>query len=195
MNNLWMGMIFFGIIYAGFSGNLQAVTDAVFASAKEAVSLSITMAGVMALWTGIMEVAKSAGLLDLFARKLRPFLRFLFPKLPSGHRAQEYIAINMIANILGLGSAATPAGLKAMEELKSLKEKNGLPEDTASNEMCNFLILNISSLQLIPVSMIAYRSQYGSAAPTAIIGPAILATLASTATAVLFCRIMEKRNG
>ena len=191
MNNLWMGMIFVGILYGAFSGNLQAVPDAAFASAKEAVQLSVTMAGVMALWMGVMEIAKGAGLLEIFSKRLRPCIKFLFPEVPQGHKAQEYIAANMIANILGLGSAATPAGLKAMKELARLKKESGLAEETASKTMCNFLILNISSLQLIPVSIIAYRSQYGSVNPAAVTGPAILATFISTAAAILFCKIME----
>ena len=155
-------MILLGIVYGAVTGNMQAVTDAAFASAKDAVTLCITMTGMMALWVGVMEIARGAGLIRKWSEKLKPFIHFLFPGIPKGHKAQEYIAANMIANILGLGSAATPAGLKAMEELAEIKKEKGLPEEVASNEMCTFLILNISSLQLIPVSVIAYRSQYGS---------------------------------
>ena len=185
-------MILLGIVYGAVTGNMQAVTDAVFASAKEAVTLCITMTGMMALWVGVMEIARGAGLIRKWSEKLKPFIHFLFPGIPEGHKVQEYIAANMIANILGLGSAATPAGLKAMEELAEIKKEKGLPEEVASNEMCTFLILNISSLQLIPVSVIAYRSQYGSSNPSAITGAAIAATLVSTATAVIFCKIKEK---
>lgn len=185
-------MILLGIVYGAVTGNMQAVTDAVFASAKEAVTLCITMTGMMALWVGVMEIARGAGLIRKWSEKLKPFIHFLFPGIPNGHKVQEYIAANMIANILGLGSAATPAGLKAMEELAEIKKEKGLPEEVASNEMCTFLILNISSLQLIPVSVIAYRSQYGSSNPSAITGAAIAATLVSTATAVIFCKIKEK---
>ena len=128
---------------------------------------------------------------DDLARDDDDFLRGLAFE-PFLRKVQEYIAANMIANILGLGSAATPAGLKAMEELAEIKKEKGLPEEVASNEMCTFLILNISSLQLIPVSVIAYRSQYGSNNPSAITGAAIAATLVSTATAVIFCKIKEK---
>ena len=117
MNNLWIGMILLGIVYGAVTGNMQAVTDAVFASAKEAVTLCITMTGMMALWVGVMEIARGAGLIRKWSEKLKPFIHFLFPGIPKGHKVQEYIAANMIANILGLGSAATPAGLKAMEEL------------------------------------------------------------------------------
>lgn len=185
-------MILLGIVYGAVTGNMQAVTDAAFASAKDAVTLCITMTGMMALWVGVMEIARGAGLIRKWSEKLKPFIHFLFPRIPKGHKAQEYIAANMIANILGLGSAATPAGLKAMEELAEIKKEKGLPEEVASNEMCTFLILNISSLQLIPVSVIAYRSQYGSSNPSAITGAAIAATLVSTATAVIFCKIKEK---
>ena len=137
-------MILLGIVYGAVTGNMQAVTDAVFASAKEAVTLCITMTGMMALWVGVMEIARGAGLIRKWSEKLKPFIHFLFPGIPKGHKVQEYIAANMIANILGLGSAATPAGLKAMEELAEIKKEKGLPEEVSSNEMCTFLILNIS---------------------------------------------------
>lgn len=187
MNYLWGGMILIGIIYGAITGNLGAVTDAALSSAKDAVTLCITMAGVMAFWVGIMKIAEKAEIIEGAARKLRPFLRFLFPNLPEHHKSNQYIATNCIANIFGLGWAATPAGLMAMESLKELD-----PSDTASDEMCTFLVINISSLQLIPVNIIAYRSQYGSANPTAIIGPAILATCISTLAGILFCKIAQK---
>ena len=187
-------MILLGIVYGAVTGNMQAVTDAVFASAKEAVTLCITMTGMMALWVGVMEIARGAGLIRKWSEKLKPFIHFLFPGIPKGHKVQEYIAANMIANILGIGSAATPAGLKAMEELAEIKKEKGLPEEVASNEMCTFLIVNISSLQLIPVSVIAYRSQYGSVNPTAVVGPGIAATAVSTGAAILFCRIMDRKS-
>ena len=187
-----MGMILLGIVYGAVTGNMQAVTDAAFASAKDAVTLCITMTGMMALWVGVMEIARGAGLIRKWSEKIKPFYLFLFPGVPKGHPGPESLAATMIAHILGLGSAATPAGLKAMEELAEIKKEKGLPEEVASNEMCTFLILNISSLQLIPVSVIAYRSQYGSSNPSAITGAAIAATLVSTATAVIFCKIKEK---
>ena len=191
-------MILLGIVYGAVTGNMQAVTDAVFASAKEAVTLCITMTGMMALWVGVMEIARGAGLIRKWSEKLKPFIHFLFPGIPKGHKVQEYIAANMIANILGLGSAATPVGLKAMEELAKIKKEKGLPEEVASNEMCTFLILNISSLQLIPVNIIAYRSQYGSVSPTSILGMGLAATLISVAAGVLFAtsaRILAGRKG
>ncbi|MCI5994521.1 MAG: nucleoside recognition protein [Blautia sp.] len=197
MNNLWGGMILVGIVYGAFTGRMQEVTDAALASSKEAVMLCITMVGVMALWVGIMEIAKEAGMIQGLTRKVRPLIRFLFPGIPVDHPANEYISTNFIANFLGLGWAATPAGLKAMEMLGELNKEEcqryGGSPLAASNEMCTFLILNISSLQLIPVNIIAYRSQYGSVNPTAIVGPAIVATAVSTVVAVVFCRIMDRK--
>lgn len=146
------------------------------------------MLGVMSMWTGIMNVAKKAGLIDAMTRALRPALRFLFPGVPEGHRANEYIASNIIANMLGLGWAATPYGLKAMEEMKELNQGSHI----ASVDMCTFLIINISSLQLIPVNIIAYRSEYGSVSPTSIIGMGLVATLVSTAAGVIFSVVARK---
>lgn len=240
MNYIWGAMIIIGIIYGTLTGQVEPVSDAVLSSAKEAVSLCVTMLGVMALWTGLMEIAKDAGLVRSISERIRPLLRFLFPNIPEDHPANEHISMNCVANFLGLGWAATPSGIKAMEALADLEEKRrageqrvksayreetgkrqeGLfrkreerkrsesrgksekqifgirpvPRGTASNEMCTFLILNISSLQLIPVNVIAYRSQYGSVNPTAIVGPAIAATTFSTLVAVGFCWIMNRKK-
>ena len=191
LNYIWAFMIILGIIYAAFTGRMDAVTNAALNSAGEAISLCITMAGVVALWMGLMEIAKEAGLIQKMTRGISPFLDFMFPKIPKKHPAREYIATNLIANILGLGWACTPAGLKAMEELGKLEDERGNSERVASTEMCDFLILNISSLQLIPVNMIAYRQQYGSVNPTAVIVPAIVATFFSTLVAVVFCKIKK----
>ena len=204
-----------------------AVTDGAIQASKEAVTLCITMLGVMTLWTGVLEIGHRSGLVDQLAGRMGPILTFLFPRLDPDGEARKQISVNMIANILGLGWAATPAGLKAMEELKKVEEerrKGGAAgrkdtpgqEDTAgrkdtpgqeetagqraaarqagtaSKEMCTFLIINISSLQLIPMNMIAYRSQYGSVNPTAIVGPALAATFISTVVAVIFCRVMDR---
>jgi spore maturation protein A len=216
LNYLWAFMIMLGVVYAAVTGNLSAVTDAAFDSAGEAISLCITMAGVMAFWMGLMEIAGESGLIAKMTKGISPFLSFLFPRIPKGHAAREYIATNLIANILGLGWACTPAGLKAMEALSRLQEERGDPayigitaniegiansdgmgskvtvSRTASNEMCNFLIINISSLQLIPVNMIAYRRQYGSVEPASIILPAIIATFCSTVVAVIYCKIKDR---
>lgn len=187
MNYLWGGMMVVGVVYAVLTGNLDAVTEQALVSAKEAISLCLTMAGAMAFWVGIMRIAERAGMIERAALKMGPILTFLFPSVPKSGKARTQIATNMIANVLGLGWAATPAGLSAMKELRKLEADTG----QATDAMCDFLILNISSLQLIPVSIIAYRSQYGSVAPAAIIGPAILATCASTGAAVVFIKIRQ----
>ena len=197
LNYLWAGMTLTGILWGALHGQMTAVTDGAIQASKEAVTLCITMLGVMTLWTGVLEIGHRSGLVDQLARKMGPVLTFLFPRLDPDGEARKQISVNMIANILGLGWAATPAGLKAMEELKKVEEerrKGGAArqEGTASNEMCTFLIINISSLQLIPMNMIAYRSQYGIVNPTAIVGPALAATFISTVVAVIFCRIMDR---
>lgn len=200
LNYLWAGMIIIGVIYAAFTGRLPDVTNAALDSSKEAITLCITMMGVMSFWVGLMEIATEAGIIRYLSRKLRPVIRFLFPELPAKHPAEEHITTNIIANILGLGWAATPAGLRAMEELEKLEEdrrRGRLPgpvraRGVASNEMCTFLIINISSLQLIPVNVIAYRSQYGSVNPAGIVGAGIVATAVSTGVAVVFCKMMDR---
>ncbi|MFV0342204.1 MAG: nucleoside recognition domain-containing protein [Anaerocolumna sp.] len=188
LNYLWGFMIIIGIVVGVVNGKIDAVSAATLSSAKEAILLCIAMLGVMSLWTGIMQVAKAAGIIDTLTRLLNPILRLLFPNIPKGHKALEYIASNMIANILGLGWAATPFGLKAMEELKKLS-KDG---ESASADMCTFLIINISSLQLIPVNIIAYRSQYGSISPTEILGAGLVATIISTIAGILFATVARK---
>ena len=215
MTYLWSGMILVGIVYGIFTGNLKVVTEAAVSSSRDAVSLCISMAGVVAMWSGLMKIAEMAGLVEELSQKMRPGLE-------EESEAGKYISLNFLSNILGLGWAATPAGLKAMECLK--QEQEGILSDkkmgntaenvkfrdrrniterqsitarrsiTASREMCTFLIINISSLQLIPVNIIAYRMQYGSAEPTAVVAPAIVATAASTVVAVIFCKIMDRRD-
>lgn len=196
LNYIWAAMIVVGILFGAVNGNMKEITEAALDSAGEAVSLCIAMAGIMAFWVGLMEVAQSSGLIARLTDMLSPFISFMFPGLPKEHRAKGFISMNIIANVLGLGWAATPAGLKAMEALAQLERERGNPaylaehrdvqssktagtdgydrraaadalEDAdagkgkrgriASNEMCTFLILNISSLQLIPVNMIAYE--------------------------------------
>ena len=191
LNYIWAAMIFIGILYGAINGTMKEITEAALQSAGEAVSLCISMAGIMAFWVGLMEIAEKSGLIRRLTELLSPFISFMFPGIPKEHKARDYISANIIANILGLGWACTPAGLKAMEELHRLEEERGNDAHFASNEMCTFLILNISSLQLIPVNMIAYRQQYGSVNPAGIIGPAIVATFISTAVPVIYCKIKD----
>ena len=190
MNYLWAGMIAVGILFGAFGGKMPEITNAALESAKDAVTLCITMMGVMSFWTGLMEIATRAGIIEMASKKMRPLIRFLFPQIPPGHKANAPICMNFIANFLGLGWAATPAGLRAMKALSELNVENS----RASTDMCTFLVINISSIQLIPVNIIAYRSQYGSVNPTAIVAPAILATTVSTLAAIVFCKIMAGKS-
>lgn len=188
LNYLWGFMIIIAIIVGIFSGRIDEVSNATLSSSKEAVTLCISMLGIMAMWTGLMEIAKKNGIVSSFTKALRPILRFLFPDIPQYHIVNEYIASNMIANILGLGWAATPMGLMAMKELKKLNKDS----DVASYDMCTFLIINISSLQLIPVNIIAYRSQYGSVNPAEILAAGIVATMFSTIVGFAFAVVARK---
>ncbi len=207
LNYLWGIMILIGLGYGIVTGQVEALSNAAIDSAGEAVTLAITMLGIMAMWTGLMEVARKAGLMERMTRGIHPILHFLFPRIPMEDRANEYIAANIIANMLGLGWAATPMGLKAMRELARLERERiarqrGIEKEKsdqiqcskASDEMCTFLVLNISSLQIIPVSVIAYRAQYGAVNPAAIVLPGLLATLVSTLTAVVFCKLMCQKS-
>ncbi len=179
-------MILIGIFWGALNGSLEEVTNGFVESAGDAVALGITMLGIMSFWCGILEIGNRAGLIEWLAGKMSRVLDFLFPEIKEGHPARKPIAVNLVANMLGLGMAATPAGLEAMKAMA----KGG----TATNAMCTFLILNISSLQLIPVSMIAYRSQFGSSDPSAVVGPGLIATAISTLTAIIFCKGMDLWN-
>ena len=190
LNYLWGCMILIGVVYAALTGNIDSVTSGALDGAKDAVSLCITMLGVMAFWCGLMEIAEKSGLIDKCKCGVAPLISWLFPNVPRQSRAFSYITTNMISNFLGLGWAATPAGIRAMQELS---EHNG-HNSVASSDMCTYLVINISSIQLIPVNIIAYRSQYGSANPTSILFPSIIATTCSTFVAVIFCRFMMKRE-
>ena len=187
LNILWVIMIAGGIFFAAFHGTMGQITESFISSSTEAVNLCIFMLGVIGVWNGMMEIAVKSGLMKKIAKTMYPFIHWLFPDIPPRHKANEYIAANMAANILGLGWAATPAGLKAMRELQKLEEGGG----RASDMMCAFLVLNISSLQLVPINMIAYRSQYGSVNPAAVVLPAICATMISTIAGIAFIKIIE----
>ena len=200
LNYLWAAMIKIGVVFGAFNGKMPDITNAALDSAKEGVTLCITMMGVMSFWVGMMEIATRAGIIEMASKKMRPLIRFLFPDIPEGHKANEYITTNFIANFLGLGWAATPAGLQGMSALAELEKErrqkgiNTVKPGVASDEMCTFLIMNISSLQLIPVNVIAYRSQYGSVNPAGIVGAGILATAASTMVAMVYCKMKAKRR-
>lgn len=202
MTYLWGGMLIIGIVFGALNGNLQEVTEAVISSSKEAVALCISMAGITAMWTGIMKIAENTGLVSLLSRGMKPVLRFLFPDISPESQAGKYISLNFLSNILGLSWASTSSGMCAVRELQKLNEEDckrrGVTKKRAphiaSTAMCTFMIINVSSLQLLPMNMIAYRAQYGSVNPAAVVGPGIVATAVSTGVAVVFCKIAGKRK-
>jgi spore maturation protein A len=188
LNAVWIGLIVVAVVVGAATGRLDAVTKAAFDSARGAVELAIGLVGVMALWLGVMKIAEEAGLARALARLLRPAARRLFPDVPADHPALAAILLNVGASWLGLGNAATPLGLKAMEELQKLNPA----KDTASNAMVTFLALNTSSITLVPVTIIAVRVTLGSANPTEIIAPTILASACATVVAVTAAKLLER---
>lgn len=191
LNYIWGGMIIVAIAYGICTGNIDGINEGILDSSKEAITLCISMVGIMCLWMGIMEIAIKAGIITKLSKVVRPVLVYIFPGLKENDKALEYIAANFAANILGLGWAATPMGLKAMKEMKKSSDRE---DGVASDEMCTFLVINISSLQLVPITIIAYRNQYGSVEPTAVIGPGMIASSISTFVGIIFCLYMTKRR-
>lgn len=184
VNIIWALMAIIGIVYAMFNGTMDKVNEALFQSANEAVTLAIGLISVLVFWLGMMKIAEAGGILSFLARLFRPIVVKIFPDIPKDDPAIGYILSNFTANIFGLGSAATPMGLKAMKEMKRLSKS-----DTASRSMITFLALNTSSLTLIPTTVIAIRMQFQSVSPTEIVGTTIIATTASTISALLLDRL------
>lgn len=184
VNIIWALMAIIGIVYAMFNGTMDKVNEALFQSANEAVTLAIGLISVLVFWLGMMKIAEAGGVLSFLARLFRPIVVRIFPDIPKDDPAIGYILSNFTANIFGLGSAATPMGLKAMKEMKRLSKS-----DTASRSMITFLALNTSSLTLIPTTVIAIRMQFQSISPTEIVGTTIIATTASTISALLLDRL------
>lgn len=187
INYIWMALLVIGILWALITGKLDIVTKAVIESANEGLQLCITLTGIMCLWTGLMNVAKQGGLLKLINRALSPVFSFLFPKLKKGCSAFGAIAMNFTANFLGLGNAATPFGIKAMEELQRLNTN----KNVASDEMIMFIAINTSCIQLIPTTVIALRQAAGSNNPTEIIVTVWFASLCATVTAIILCKLFS----
>jgi len=181
LNYIWLALLLSGILVAAVNGNIEVVTQAALKSANDAVDICINLIGVMCLWLGIMRIGEKAGLVESLSRVVRPVMTRLFPSIPPDHPALGAIIMNLSANILGLGSAATPFGMKAMQEMQKL---NG-GRNEASEAMCTFLALNTSCVTLIPATIIAVRVNYNSANPTEIVGATIFATCCSMTLAVL----------
>ena len=187
INIIWATLIIIGFAVGAITGNLDQVTKAAIDSAKSAVELAIGLVGIMALWLGIMKIGEDSGLIRGIGRLLRPVMVLLFPDVPPDHPAMGAMVMNISANLLGLGNAATPFGLKAMEELQKLNKK----KDTATNAMVTFLAINTSSVTLIPASTIAILSAAGAINPTEIIGPTIMATTISTIVAIILSKLLQ----
>ena len=188
LNYIWFGLMAIALVIAIFNGTAGAVSEAAVTSAKTAVEIAIGLVGVMTLWLGIMRIAEAAGLVTLLGRLLRPVLRWLFPEVPPDHPANGAIVLSIAANMLGLNNAATPLGIKAMEELQELNDQ----KDTATNPMVTFMALNTSGVQLIPATMIGVLAAAGSKNPTAIIGTSIVATFIGTVAAVVAAKLLQR---
>lgn len=183
VNIIWACMAMIGIVYAMFNGTMEDVNKALFESANSAVTLSLGLISILVFWLGMMKVAESAGVLKFLIKLFRPIVEKIFPDIPRDHPAMGYILSNIVANVFGLGNAATPMGIKAMEQMKELSGT-----DTASRSMITFLAINTSSLTLIPTTVIAIRMQYDSVSPTEIVGTTIIATIVSTVSALVIDR-------
>lgn len=189
INYIWLFMIVSGVVAAAIQGQMEVVAEAALKGAKDGVAVCLGLISILVFWLGMMRIAQDAGLLQALGRLLGPVVRFLFPDVPRNHPALGYIISNMSANLFGLGNAATPMGIKAMEELQKL---NPDPK-TATPAMCTLLALNTSSLTLIPTTMIGLRMELGSADPTAIIGTTIVATFCSSLAAITLDRWFRRR--
>ena len=187
LNYIWFGLMAIALIVAAINGTADAVTKAAVDSATSAVQISIGLVGIMTLWLGIMRIAEAAGLVSLFGRALRPLIRWLFPEVPAEHPAGGAIVLALAANVLGLNNAATPLGIKAMEELQALNPD----KDVATNAMVTFMAVTTSGVQLIPATMIGVLAAAGSTSPTAIIAPTIAATFIGTLAAVAKARLIQ----
>ncbi len=188
LNYIWLALVLLAVAIGGWNDRFNDVTQGALDGAKTAVTIALGLIGIMALWLGVMRLAERAGLVQRIARVLRPIMRRLFPDVPPEHPAMGSMVMNMSANMLGLGNAATPLGLRAMRDLESLNPRPGV----ATNAMCTFLAINTSSVQLIPATAIAILAASGSTRPTAIVGTALLATLCAASVAIISVKLFEK---
>lgn len=190
INIIWFFLIFIGILVALFTGNLDAVNSAVIEDTQEAVKFAIGLTGIMAVWLGLMNIAQKSGLIRGFSILLRPITKLLFPDIPRDHPAMSAIVMNMVTNMFGAGNSATALGIKAMEEMNTLNRN----KKKATNAMCMFLVINMSSVQLVPLTVLKIRSDAGSSDPTEIIGTALIATAVSTLVGIISVKLLERRG-
>ncbi|NEU31042.1 spore maturation protein [bacterium LRH843] len=190
INKIWMTMLVFGIGYAMVNGRMKEVNEAIFSGAQDAVTICLGLISILVFWLGLMKIAQVAGLLTSLARLMHPIARWLFPEVPANHPAMGYILSNVSANLFGLGNAATPMGIKAMEQLKEL---NG-GKDSASRSMITLLAINTAGVTLIPTTVISIRMSYDSVSPTEIVGTTLIATICGTIGAILIDRYFYHRR-
>jgi len=190
VNWIWLFMIVISVIFGLINGNMDGITQAAFDGAKSGVTISFGLISIMVFWLGMMKIAEQAGLLEKLSRMLYPVVRWLFPDVPKNHPALGYIMSNLSANLFGLGNAATPMGIKAMQELQSINPD----KHTATPAMCTLLALNTSSITLVPTTLIAIRMNYNSANPAEIIGTTLAATFIATGAAILADRWYRSRD-
>ena len=190
LNKIWPIFIIISFVYAVITGNVENVNSGIFESTKKAVELSLTFLGTMCLWNGIMHIAYKSNLINKIVKFLNPILKKLFPEIKNDEKIKKEISMNMIANILGLGNAATPLGVKAME---SMQEKN-INKNKLSNSMMMFIVINTASLQIIPTTVIAIRTSLKSSNPTSIVVPVWIATICSIVTGIIITKILIKKG-
>ena len=188
VNKIWFFFIGVGIVFCLFNNNVDILNKEILESSKTALDVTIKIFPVMALWLGISKIAEVSGLLKKLSIKLSSVLKYIFPEIPKGHPSLSYISSNIIANMFGLGNAATPFGLKAMHSLQELNDK----KDTASRSMITFLVLNTSGVTLIPTTIISLRMMYSSTSPTSIVLPCIIITIISTLSGLLMDRFLHR---
>jgi spore maturation protein A len=190
MGKIWFWMIFIGIVGSIFTNNLNQLNEVILNEASKGIEFAVSLAGIMALWMGVMNIARDSGLINKIGEIMYPILKKLFPSVPKGHKAMSYIVMNIVLNMLGAGNGATAFGLKAMNELQTLNHK----KDIATNDMIMFLVINISSIQIIPFTMIKLRMDGGSSNPSEIIVSTLFATIISTIFGITSCKVLQKRR-
>ncbi|KGG80880.1 nucleoside recognition domain-containing protein [Caloranaerobacter azorensis] len=190
INYIWFFLIFIGIVVSIINGNIDSINTVIIEDTQEAVKFAISLTGIMAVWLGLMNIANKSGLINAFSRILRPITRLLFPELPKNHPAISAIIMNMVTNMFGAGNSATALGIKAMEEMNKLNAD----KKRASNAMCMFLVINMSSIQLVPLTVLKIRADAGSLNPTEIIGTSLIATTISTLVGIISVKIFQLRG-
>ncbi|AFS77200.1 spore maturation protein A [Gottschalkia acidurici 9a] len=188
INYIWFFLILISIVVSALNGKLDVINQSIMTDAQEGVTFGISLIGIMAMWMGLIKIAEKSGLLRTIGKIITPITSFLFPNIPKNHPAMSSIVMNMVTNMFGAGNSATAIGIKAMEEMNTLNRD----KRKATNDMCMFLVINMSSIQLIPITVLKLRADAGSANPTEIIGTTLIATLVSTVIGVLTAKILQR---